>query len=123
MTMTVASGTSTPTSITVVATSTSSATGPELGHDPLLLRRGELAVEQPDPQPGQLGAGQALGLGHHRGGLDPVRSLDQRAHHEGPVARRHLGADPRPRLLGLVRAAGPQPRGGHREPARRAARR
>ena len=96
MTITVASGTSTPTSMTVVATSTSSVPGPELGHDPLLLGRRQLAVEQPDPQAGQLRAGQALRLGHHRGGLDPVRSLDQRADHEGPVAGGHLGPAPAP---------------------------
>ena len=95
---------------------------PELGHDPLLLGRRELAVEEPDAEPGQLGAGQALGLGHHRGGLDPVRSLDQRAHHEGPVARCHLGPDPLPGLVRLGRVAG-QPGGGHREPARAGARR
>ena len=116
MTMTVASGTSTPTSITVVATSTSMSAGPELGHDPLLLGRGQLAVEEADPQAGQLRLGQSLGLGHHRGGLDPVRSLDQRAHHEGPVPGRDLLAHPLPRLVRLLR--GPQPRRGHRQPAR-----
>ena len=96
MTITVASGTSTPTSITVVATSTSTLTGPELGHDPLLLGRRQLAVEEADAQAGQLGPGQAFGFGHHRRGLDPVRPLDQRAHHEGPVPARHLGPAPAP---------------------------
>ena len=72
--------------------------GPELGHHPLLLRRGELAVEEPDPQAGQLRGGQTLGLGHHRRGLDPFRPLDQRAHHEGPVAGGDLVAHPLPRL-------------------------
>ena len=112
MTMTVASGTSTPTSITVVATSTSSVAGPERLHGPLLVGRRQLAVEQADPQPGELVRGQALGLGDRRGGLDPLRSLDQRAHHEGPVAGGHLGAHPRPRLLGLERR--PEPGGGDR---------
>ncbi len=47
---------------------------------------GQLAMEDADPQPGELGPGQALRLGHHRGGLDPLGPFDQRADHEGPVA-------------------------------------
>jgi hypothetical protein len=51
MTMTEASGMSTPTSMTVVATSTSRSTGPELGHDPLLLRRGSCPWRRPTRRP------------------------------------------------------------------------
>ena len=51
ITMTVASGTSTPTSITVVATSTCDLARPEGGHDRLLLGRLQLAVQQAERSP------------------------------------------------------------------------
>ena len=54
MTMTDASGTSTPTSMTVVATSTSSSPDAERLHGLLLVGRAHLAVQEADPQPGQL---------------------------------------------------------------------
>ena len=58
ITITVAFGTSTPTSMTVVATSTSSVAGAEGGHRRLLLGRRHPPVQQPEAQPGEL-AGRA----------------------------------------------------------------
>ena len=87
---------------------------PELGHDLLLGRRWELAVQQADPQSGQLLFHQAFPLGHHRGGLHPIGPFDQGTHHEGSVAGRDLAAYPLPGLGDVVRAA--HPGRGDREP-------
>ena len=70
-----------------------------------------LAVHEPDAQPRQLAGRQPLVLLAGRLGLDPQRVADQRAHHEGAVPGRHLGAHPVPGLrLAAGRVAG-QPLG------------
>ena len=97
ITMTVASGTSTPTSITVVATSTS------------MLARAEARPSPPPSRPpasGRAGArgaarraspsAQALALLGRRAGLDALGPLDERADHVGPVPGGHLVAHPLP---------------------------
>ena len=63
-------GTSTPTSITVVATSTSSSPGAEHGHHRFLLGRRHLSVQQAEPQAVQLTAAQALVISCGRADLE-----------------------------------------------------
>ena len=60
-TMTVALGTSTPTSTTVVATRTSISPAGERLHAGVLLLRGEPAVQDVEAQPGQRAVAQQLG--------------------------------------------------------------
>ena len=99
ITMIVAAGTSTPTSTTVVATSTASRALGELGHHPVLLGRRQLAVHQADlgaehlPQRrrARLGGGQVGGLGLRDQRADPER----------------LGAGRRPRSAAARRSRRP----------------
>ena len=97
--MTVASGTSTPTSITVVATNTSSSPDRKRVHDLLALGRRHLAVHQAHPQPRQLPRPPAARTPRWRTGLDPRRLLDERADDEGPVSGGDLGAHAVPCLV------------------------
>ena len=89
--MTVAFGTSTPTSMTVVATSTSSSPARKRVITASFSRRRQPPVQQAEPEPGQLVGGQPLvrllGAGH----LELLALLDQRADHVGLVSCRDLG--------------------------------
>ena len=107
MTMTVASGTSTPTSMTVVATSTSIA--PERNRsmadsfsDPL-----SWPCRRPEAKVVERSFAQPLVLRDRRRRLHPVRSLDERADDEGSVPRGDLGAHAAEGLLGAELAARP----------------
>ena len=96
--ITVAFGTSIPTSITVVATSTSVSPGGEGRHRRRLLGRVHLPVEQPDPEVAQLAAAQPLGLLPGRLAGQFLGDLDQRADDERlaplaqPLAQELVGA-------------------------------
>ena len=95
--MIVAFGTSTPTSITVVATSTSSS--PSLNWR-ITSRRSaglQLPVQQPDAVARELGAAQALGLGLGGAREPRLRLLDQRADDVRLPARVEMHAQPRVR--------------------------
>ena len=114
--MTLAFGTSTPTSITVVVTSTSSVVREERLHHRLLLGGLQLAVQQADAQAGQRPVAQRLF--HADGGahVDLVAVLDDRQHDVGLPALGDLLAHERVRLVAaLLRAGG----GAHRLPPRR----
>ena len=91
--MTVAFGTSTPTSMTVVATSTSAVARGERRHRLLLLARAHLAVQQRDPVVGELAAAQPLVLDGRRARRQRLGLLDQRADDERLAARVELLAD------------------------------
>ena len=78
--------------MTVVATSTSRSPAAEGCHHRLLLGGRQLAVQQPEAQPGELLGGEALVLGRRRGGVDALGALDERAHDVGLTAGRHLVA-------------------------------
>ena len=96
--MIVAFGTSTPTSITVVATSTSSSPSLKLPHHLATLGRLQLPVQQSDAIPGELGAAQPLGL-HLGGAREPrLRLLDQRADDVRLAARVEMHPQPRVRV-------------------------
>ncbi len=90
---------------------------PKVGHDHFLLARTHLAVEKADMQVGQLPLLQPGGLLGDRCGLDPVRTLDQRAHYERTMTGGHLGPDPFERCRLVHRGTGPV--GGDRGSARR----
>ena len=111
-TMTVASGTSTPTSITVVATSTSS---PPAGTAPWPPPGSPTASARAAARPAscQLAGGQALELLGGRLRLHPRRVAHQRAHHEGAVAHGHLGPHPVPGRPGTFVAVTGDPLGRH----------
>ena len=103
--MTVALGTSTPTSITVVATSTSSSPRCERAHHRVLLVGGQPAVQHAQPQARQLALRQLRQHVEHRqrrtaaasrtprrpgsssASLGQLRVADPRAHDVGLVAR------------------------------------
>ena len=88
--MIVAFGTSTPTSITVVATSTSSSPRLELRHQLAPLGRPQPPVQQPDAVALQLAAAQPLGLrlGRARDATSPTpRSAGRRRTPGGPSSR------------------------------------
>ncbi len=80
--MIVAFGTSTPTSITVVATSTSSSRALKRPIRSRRSRGAKLSVQAPDAQAAQLGAAEPLGLLLGRARLDRLRLGDERADHE-----------------------------------------
>ena len=101
MTMTVALGTSTPTSMTVVATRTCRPAGTELCHHGLLLRRRQLPVQQAEAQARQRPGTEAGELLAGRGGLDALRLLDQGADDVGLVAGGDLLAHRPPGRLHL----------------------
>ena len=82
MSITVALGTSMPTSMTVVATSTSAPPGGEREHRRLLVLGAHLAVQQRHAVVAQLAAAQALVLGRRRARLQRLGLLHQRAHDE-----------------------------------------
>ena len=77
--MIVALGTSTPTSITVVATRTSSSPALEGVHDLAPVGRPQLPVQDADPKAGELAASETLRLLLRRPGLDRLRLGDERA--------------------------------------------
>ena len=84
MTMIVASGTSTPTSMTVVATSTAIVATPERLHRAILFRRAHAPMHEPHPGPeNTLQGGEAV---LRRGKIGFVGFLDQRTHPIGAVA-------------------------------------
>ena len=84
-------GTSTPTSITVVATSTSHVAAGECAHRRCLVVGLHPAVDQADRELALVGRGQ-LRMQRHRGlQLELFRLLDQRAH---PIGLTPLGAKP-----------------------------
>ena len=83
ITITVAFGTSTPTSMTVVATSTSSSPARNAVHRRLLLGRRHPPVQQPEAQAGQLAGRQPLERLLGRRDLELLALLDQRAHDVG----------------------------------------
>ena len=88
--MIVAFGTSTPTSITVVATSTSSSPRLELRHQLAPLRRPQPPVQEPDAVAAQLALPQPLGLalGGPRAPTSPTpRSAGRRRTPGGPSSR------------------------------------
>ncbi len=91
-------GTSTPTSITVVATSTLVSPGHETGHRGVFLARRHLAVDQPDDA---LAQGRAQLLEPFLGGgqIDDFAFLDQRADPIGlpPLGDRARAGDRPPR--------------------------
>ena len=95
-TITVAFGTSTPTSMTVVATRTSSVAGPERAHHGLLLGRRHAPVQQAEPEAVQLAARQPLERLLRRGDLELLGLLDQRAHDVRLAARRRPRRAPPP---------------------------
>ena len=105
--MTVALGTSTPTSITVVATSTSSSPRAEPVHRRLLLGRRQATVQQPEPQAAQLAGRQPLERLLRRRHLELLALVDQRTHHVGLSARRppRRGRRPTPRPPAAARSA------------------
>ncbi len=105
--MTVASGTSTPTSMTVVATSTSSRPVRNSAIARSLSAGGSWPWRMPTRSPASSVAEQPLGLGHHRGRLDPLGPLDERADDEGPVPGLHLRPHPVPGLLDSAGRSGP----------------
>jgi hypothetical protein len=93
----VALGTSTPTSMTVVATSTSSS--PDRNRAiTLLLGRRHRPCSSPSRRPGELAVRRALVGLLGRGDLELLGLLDQRAHHVGLAAGGDLGADLLPHL-------------------------
>ncbi len=98
ITISVALRTSTPTSITVVATSTSISSGGEPPHHVGLLGCRQLAVEQTDAQVGQQPDDACMRLGR-RGGLHDLAGLDQWADPVSLAARRDIGADARDDLV------------------------
>ena len=107
MTITVALGTSTPTSMTVVATSTSRRPLAELVHGRLLVGRAEAPVQQPEAQALELAGGQ-LGEGVlGRADLELVGLLDQRGHDVRLAPGGHLAAHRGPHLGLVVLGAGP----------------
>ena len=114
--MIVAFGTSTPTSITVVATSTSSS--PALNRAITLAALGGLQppVEAADAVPLELGAAQPLGLGLGRAGDLRLRLLDQRAHDVRLPAVVEMPPEP---PVGLGAAVLGDPRGHDRLAVRR----
>ena len=87
-------GTSIPTSITDVATSTSAPPGGERGHHVVLLARPQLAVHQHDPEVAQLAVAQPLELGRRGARLEQLRLGDQRADDERLAAGAELVTDP-----------------------------
>ena len=106
-TITVALGTSTPTSITVVAISTWSSPARKRPITASFSADGQPAVEQAEPQTGQLGgleAGEGL-LG--RRDLELVALPDQRAHDVGLATGGHLLAHLGPHLGLLARRPAP----------------
>ena len=105
--MIVAFGTSTPTSITVVATSTSSSPVLERPHHLAPLGRLQPPVQQADPVAGELGAPQALRLLLGRARQAGLGRLDQRADDVGLPARVEVDAEP---LVGLARPLRARPR-------------
>ena len=80
--------------------------GAERGHRRLLLGRRHLAVQQAEPQPGELLGAQPLELLGGRTRLELVRPLDERAHHVRLAARFDLGAH---LLVHRTRSRGPPP--------------
>ena len=96
--MIVAFGTSTPTSITVVATSTSSSPRLEARHQLAPFRRPQAAVQQPDAVAAQLAALEPLGLLLGGARDARLRLLDQRADDVGLAAVVEVPAQPRVRL-------------------------
>ena len=93
-----------PTSITVVATSTSAPPRGEGGHRLLLLARAHLPVQEHDAEVLELGRLQALELGGRGARLQRLGLLDQRADHERLAAGAQLLADALvgPRALALA---------------------
>ena len=96
--MTVAFGTSMPTSITLVATSTSASPLANASIAACFAFERQLAVDELDPLVAELGGAQPLELHGGRLGLQRLRLLDQRADDEALAPRGDLLADP------LVRA-------------------
>ena len=105
ITITVAFGTSTPTSITVVATSTSSSPARNAAIVASLSRRRHPPVQQPEPQPAQLAGLQPLVRLLGRADLELLatpRSAGTRRTPGGrPRPRRAPAPTPRPRSSGL----------------------
>ena len=91
--ITVAFGMSTPTSITVVAISRSASPVAEPVHDRLLVLGTHAPVEQVDPQVGEDLGGEAFGFGLGRLDLRAVALVDRGAHDEGLPARGDLAPD------------------------------
>ena len=118
MTITDASGTSTPTSITVVATSTSMRPDRNSAMTRSFSAERQLAVQEPDPQPGRARwPASRSASATTEVACDPVRPFDQWAHDERPVA----GGRPRSRTRAHASSASSGVRshvGGHRLPAR-----
>ena len=93
--MIVAFGTSTPTSITVVATRTSSSPALERVHHLAALRRLQLPVQAADAEAPELGGAQALGLLLGRARLDRLGLGDERADDVGLAAVLQMPPQPR----------------------------
>ena len=93
-TITVALGTSTPTSMTVVATSTCDLPVAEGGHRRLLLGRREAAVQQAEAQAREVVGLEALVGLLGRRHLELLALADQRAHDVGLAPGRHLARGP-----------------------------
>ncbi len=104
--MTVASGTSTPTSTTVVPTSTSSSPIPEPGHLGVALGGLQPAVDEADPERRQKHA-QTFRLALRRNRALVVRVLDRRHDDERPVALGGLGPDELPQPIDVGRVTDP----------------
>ena len=109
--MIVAFGTSIPTSITVVATSTSSSPSSNCAHHLAPVGRLQLAVKQPDPVARELRSPQPVRLHLGRTREPRLRLLDQRTDDVGLAARVEMHPQPRVRV---ARALRPDPRGDDR---------
>ena len=118
-TITVALGTSTPTSMTVVATSTSIVPARKRSMTASLSAPAMRPCSRPRREPGELAAGHVSSskVSCGRARLELLGLLDQRAHDVGLAAGRHLGRAPcvphrRRSAVRVVarRALGPAPR-------------